>query len=113
MWTATIQEKNFKQGTAFINVGFSNGTESFSEVFEMRRGADLNGNITSRLAQLEDTQTFVDTLNLGAYTVPAIAKAEELPLQKLQRLQQLVTLGVIKDTDDEVIQAIVAVKNTL
>lgn len=115
MWNAEIKDKSIVQGELIVNVLFSNGTEEFNEVFNMRRGEDLNGNIISRLSQIEALTTFTEELELGAYTplVKEIVDIKEDPLIALRKKKELVDLGVIKATDPDFVEALANVKDSL
>lgn len=103
MWTATINEKRLAAGVLTVNVGYSNGTESFTEMYAVRSGPELNASLLSKINQLTALDVDAATLQLGSYT-PIIypipqpdPKAEAI--SKVQDLKKLVDLGLAKDTD--------------
>lgn len=115
MWNSEIRGKNIEQGILSVNVLFKDGAESFNEIFSMRNGADLNGNIKSRLDQLNTLQDFHDAIELGPYTPtdPIPDEDPRIKIGKLRELKEYVDLGLIKDTDPELQAALTDAKESL
>lgn len=114
MWTAQIESKRFQKGTLQIGVIYSNGIETFSEPSIVSSLEEINIIISSRLSQLEALESL--EVPLGPYepksnVIPVNEK--EQSLTRLRELQELVRLGVFKDTDSQIVDAIEDVKENL
>lgn len=114
MWTATITRKDFEGGTLRLIVLFNNGTRTVEETFFLRRGNELDSLIKNRIAELTALDTAEAGLTLGVYTPTPDVVVPQTPLQialsNLNRLQNLVNLGIIKTTDTEYVNALAAAK---
>lgn len=69
MWTATIESKGFSKGVFQIGVIYSNGSDTFSEVHQLRGVSDAESAIKSRLSQLNSID--LSQIQLGSYTPPS------------------------------------------
>lgn len=111
MWTATIESKTFSKGILQVGVVYTNGNESFTEPYVISSEEEINGRITNRLSTLEKLEGV--SISLGAFT-PQLVTSDENPkqekLNELRKIKELVSLGVLKDTDQQVLDAIEAVK---
>lgn len=116
MWNAKIADKKFENGVLAVIVAFSNGTTEHTEVFTIRNGAELAGNINRRLDEMNALETFVSTLEIGDYEREAVQEMSpkmvlDVKLATLESLKKLVEAGAIKETDKEFTDAQVEVKN--
>lgn len=114
MWSATITRKDFDNGLLRVIVVFSDGVRSCEETYNLRRGPELDSFIKSRLIELNALDTFASSLSIGAYTPQIDVAAPPNPLttalRELREVHELVSIGVLKDTDQEVIDALTAAK---
>lgn len=108
MYTAEATAKTISEGGLTITVRFSDGTNSFTEDFYANSGMDdawLQNRVKNRLEALNSLKEFSDSLSLGAISTDvqepqkpaAQVWVEEYIL--LKRMQSLVSLGIVSDTD--------------
>lgn len=62
MYTATLKDRVIEGGKIRWVVAFSNGTDSWTESFNINKYSDLQPNVARRLAELN----FVDTFTIGS-----------------------------------------------
>lgn len=117
MWTAQIESKTNDRSVLFVGVQYTDGTKKFGESIDMTGGDidTLNNKIQARLNTLNANDTLVDDITLGAFTPPTIKPVDEkeAALTELRKLQDLVNLGVLKESDQQVLDAIADVKAKL
>lgn len=105
MWKSTIDSKNLKNGELIVGVVYTNDiddNQSYS-AYSVRTSKDLDERIQARLGELNSID--IDSIPLGEYTPTPKEQTnkEEFnkKLAKVGELKQLVTLGIIPDTDPE------------
>jgi hypothetical protein len=118
MFTATITKKSFAEGVMQVVVEFSNGTITFTRAFNINSADDLKRQVRNEITRLNELAELATTLPDGSYTPtettpPAptqavLDKQEWFPdFTRLERVQELVTLGVLTGTET----AVVALRN--
>lgn len=117
MYTAKIVDKKIENGSLLVNVNYTNGVTNFNVIYPVRSEKDLDNLIRSKLEELEALITLEATLTLGVYTPTAKEtpiKTEPTPLElateTLYKLKEKINLGVLKETDQEFIDAVTAYK---
>lgn len=114
MFTATTTKKDFRQGVFQVTVDFTDGTETITEAFNVTSEDDLNRKIESKLSTLNGLKTLATDLVLGEWEKPTEIIKEQTPLelttQKLHELKNKINLGVLKETDQEFIDAVTSYK---
>lgn len=114
MWIATIHSKDFNNGTFRAFVKYSDGTNGFDDVITLSNQENLDATIRNRIKQLETTATFADSVPTGEFTpAPEPVKQQtqyELAIQEVNRVKNLVELGILKETDQEFVDAVTALK---
>lgn len=115
MWASTIDRKDFSNGQFRVFVKYTDGAgSSFEEAYNLSNAENLNNTIRSRIDQLQAVEAFADTVTLGAYTPtpkPVIAASDyEIALAEVSRVKNLVSLGILKETDQEFVDAVAALK---
>jgi len=119
MWSAKIADKGFKGGVLTVNVAYTQGAESFNEVYQVTNAFDLDRRIRNRLLQLEETDAFSKALTVGEYTLVETVETKtpqgefNEKLGNLQRLKNLVDLGVIDEDNAEYTSALAETKEKL
>lgn len=114
MWSATIESKTFEKGFLQIGVSYTNGIETFSEPYQINTESDINVKIKSRLSQLNMLETM--EIPLGPYLAieeTNTTDPKQYAIMNLRKAKDMVALGVFKDSDKEVLDAIQAVKEQL
>jgi hypothetical protein len=112
MWTASIDAKEYSKGILTVRVMYKNGEDGIGEAYQVSSLDSLNQSIKNKLKQLEDISVVHDSVKLGAFVAPAdpVTTAYELALQEVSRVKNLVSVGILKDTDAEYVSAITALK---
>jgi hypothetical protein len=115
MFTATTTKKDFRAGVFQVTVEFTNGEETIVEAFNINSEEDMNNKIGARLDTLNRLLELENTLVLGAWTKKAPDPApEQTPLQLAEQaiweLKRKIELGVLKETDQEFVDAVTAYK---
>lgn len=118
MFTANITKKDFRLGTLQIVVEFSNGVpqETISQAFNITSQEDLDSKIETKIAELNALAALASAVKTGAWVKVVKPKEEPVltPLQEaeaeLYRLKNLIDLGVVKETDQEFVDAVTAYK---
>lgn len=116
MYSPSILSTDIRQGKLYIIVQFTDGTDTFNEEFVTNSGADpdwLKKAVGRRLADINSLSELKPELGTFDPTIPAapIPQAEmkkrnyREKLVSLQRLSQLVQLGVIPSGDSTVASA--------
>lgn len=105
MFTSSIVQKGIQDKAFLVGVSYSNGSVQFVETLDMTGGdlPTLNQKVASRLATLNATETLIPQVTPGVF-VPVTPGQTPLQiflssLRTLQSLTNLVTLGVIPDTN--------------
>lgn len=106
MYTATLKNRLIEQGKIRWVVEFSNGTDVFTESFNVNKYTDLQPRVASRLAELNyvDTYTIDGTIDSTVATPTQPTQAEidrNTWLQDWRILQvadELIAHGVIVNT---------------
>jgi hypothetical protein len=98
MWTSKIVEKGIEKGELAVNVFFTNGTDSFNQLYKITNaGDDLDGYIKSRLSQLNSVASI--NVALGDYTpkaaTPNLKTDYQNKLARIVHFKTLVDLGII------------------
>jgi len=111
MWTATIHKTDFNNGSFRAYVKYSDGTNSFDETVGLSTQDNLNKAIRNRIQGLEEVSTFVSTVPMGPFAPSQeVATPYELALKEVSRVKNLVSLGILKETDQEFVDAVSALK---
>lgn len=113
MWISKIVDKNLSLGELRVNVSYSNGTDDFNEVYSIRNEQDLNARIKNKLSELEDKEIIFSNIQTGVYTPvdnQVVVNPLEQKMTELRKLKEQVSLGLMKETDKEYLDAISAVK---
>jgi hypothetical protein len=115
MFTATKQSISFQQGVFQVVVEYQNGSDVFVKAYNINSEDDLNNRIENELNTLNRLLELTETLSLGAWSKPVKVTpppptALELAKQKLYDLKEKVNLGVLKETDQEFVDAVAAYK---
>lgn len=113
MWTAEIKSVTKENGWILVNVGYSNGEQSFEESYKATNGSGeewLKGVVRQKINSLEAVDTIYDTLNAKVgqpidVSVPEPTR-EELERQalavkrlKIQSLKIDLDLGLIDQVE--------------
>jgi hypothetical protein len=114
MFTATTTKKDFRAGVFQVTVEFTNGEETIVEAFNINSEDDMNNKIGTRLDTLNRLLELKNTLVLGAWTKKEVPVVQATPLELAERtiweLKRKIELGVLKETDQEFIDAVTAYK---
>lgn len=106
MYTATLKNRLIEGGKIRWVVEFTNGSDSFTESFNVNKYSDLQPKVAIRLSELN----FVDTFTIDGVidpTVPVLTPPTQAELEKstwlrdweiLKRANELIANGVIADT---------------
>lgn len=116
MWTAQILSKAFSKGFIQVRVSYTNGTDEFSEVYDIQSLPQLNSNITFHLADLNKLD--FASIPTGNYvpTEPTPTPSESdkakyfVLLNKYNQVQDAINKGLIKSDDASVTQLITDLK---
>lgn len=117
MWQVEIKSKEFANGTLSVNVSYSNGTDQFNEVYNIRAAEHLDPLIKNRVEQLESLSSF--SLPMGTYTLPTdkpvVATIDPFKesYSKLSELKSYVDLGIIPKDDPDFLAALQDAKDKL
>lgn len=112
MWTATIESQNLAKGVLTVGVKYTDGSEILGESHQISSLEALNSTIKSRLDYLNSLSAIV--IPIGAYVPTESTQSPDpkvISLNELRRIQDLVALGVLKETDQQVTDAIQLVKS--
>lgn len=116
MWTSKIVGKRVENGALFVDVHFINGDASIARTVDMTGGSldVLSLKIQSQLDTLNTTDDLFTQIIVGEFT-PIIqdVSSQEEALNNLRKAKELVDLGVIDDTDPQVLDALTAVKESI
>lgn len=115
MFTATTTKKDFRGGIFQVTVNFIDGNETITEAFNVISENDLNNRIENRLNTLNELQTLATDLVLGTWAKKPVEPTKEptaleLAEQKLYELKRKVDLGVLKEPEQEFVDAVTAYK---
>lgn len=109
MYTATLKDRLIEGGKIRWVVEFTNGTDVFSESFNLNTYSDVEKRVSSRLSELN----FVDTFTIGGtieqievVTPTKVETDKEVWMkdyQILQKVNELINNGIDISTFDEVI----------
>lgn len=109
MYTAIIKEKKMEGSQIAVYVEFSDGQNTFTDVFRASSAVDekwLKANVKSRLDALNNNAELVGRLQLGALDVsdiaPVVDEEKEAFLAKKQEVikaKRLKELGILTDQD--------------
>lgn len=106
MYTATLKNRVIEGGKICWVVEFTNGTDVWSESFNVNRYTELQPRVANRLAELN----YVDTFTIDGVidsTVPAIIQPTQAEIDRstwlrdfdiLKKANDLITNGVIVNT---------------
>lgn len=112
MWTATIDGKEYAKGILTVRVMYKNGDDGFGEAYTVSSIDSLNQSIKNKLRQLENTALVYDSIQPGEFVPPAdpTQSPYELAQQEVYRLKNLISLGILKETDQEFVDAVANLK---
>lgn len=118
MYTANITNKNLSAGNLQIEVTFTDGADTFVEAFNVTTEDDLNEKIAKRIDTLNGLVELNTKIAVGAWvkpTIPAPATPTDVEIaeKELRELKELISLGVMKETDQEFIDAVAAYKSAV
>jgi len=113
MWTATIDGKEYVKGILTVQVMYKNGDDGVGESYVISSVDSLNERIKNKLKQLEDLSVVHNSIQLGEFIPPAdpVPTAYELALKEVNRVKNLVSLNILKETDQEFLDAVSALKS--
>lgn len=114
MWTATIDRTDFSNGQFRVFVKYSDGINSFEESYNLSTRQALNSQIKNRLEQLTSVQALASSIEVGSFTpeeeVVVGPTPYELAVGEVARLKGLISLGIMKETDPEFVNAVTELK---
>lgn len=115
MFTATITNKDFRGGVFQVTVQYLNGTDTFTEAYNILSEEDLDNRIGNKIDTLNRLLELETTLTIGEWTkketpAPVGPTALEVARTKIYELKEKINLGVMKETDQEFIDAVAAYK---
>lgn len=114
MFTAETISKDFRGGEFQIVVKYANGADVFTKAHNVSSEDDMNRQIEIQLNKLNNLLDLEAKLTLGVWVKPIAPTVDYTPLQvaeaKLFELKRLVDLGVMKETDQEFVDAVSAYK---
>jgi hypothetical protein len=114
MFTYNLTDKAIENGQARVTFEFTDGTVKVSRTWIVTDEADIDRRIESEIASLDKAVALNGRLVKNAYVKAAqsvkVETALETAEKNLYRLKNLISLGVIKETDQEFIDAVVAYK---
>ncbi len=70
MFTATTTKKDFRNGVFQVSVEYKNGTDVFTEAYNINSEDDLNNRIENRLNTLNNLLSLEGSMVLGKWTKP-------------------------------------------
>ena len=117
-WTATISQKVYNSGTIRVDVLYSKGEDTFSVVYpNIKSFTELQSRVQSKLKELENLDVEVTKIpESGPLELPVVVEVppteKEMALNTLYELKEKVSLGIIKESDQEFIDAVAAYKAT-
>lgn len=94
MYTATIDSKDFTKGVFQIVVIYTNGTDKFTETYQLRGISDAQNAIINRLSQLNSVD--LSQIKLGTFTPPVSSIPLPPNQAQLDQATFLVDLGQFK-----------------
>ena len=111
MWTYKIAGKRMANGTPYIKVDFTNGTDSFSREIIATVEDGLKKQIDSQIKQCESNEAFLNSVpeekyeNLEIQT-PVLSERDQFlkNYTKLKSLKEGIDLGVFDADNDEYIE---------
>jgi hypothetical protein len=77
MFTATTTKKDFRSGVFQVTVEYQNGSDTFTEAYNINSEEDLNNRIENKLNTLNNLLALESSLVIGAWTKPV--KEEYVP----------------------------------
>jgi hypothetical protein len=117
MFTAKTTKKDFRDGVFQVTVEYKNGADTFTEAYNISSADDLDNRIGNRLDTLNRLLELEDELSIGAWVKPQKPTHEPTPLelaeQKIWELKRKIELGVLKETDQEFVDAVSAYKGLM
>lgn len=120
MFTYNLTDSTIENGQCRVTFEFTNGTVKVSRTWFVTSEDDINRRIKDEINSLDNTVALKSRLVNGAYTV--VEKPEEpikeltpleLATQNLYQLKEKISLGVLKETDQEFVDAVTAYKVAL
>jgi hypothetical protein len=109
MYTATITNKDFREGTLQVSVAFKKGAETITEAFNVNGADDLNNRIENRLNTLNQLADFVDALELGVWHKPVkevvVPDPKQLALNKVYEAKGQLDAKLITEEEYDAIVA--------
>lgn len=117
MFTYTLSGKVIENGQNRITVDYTNETLKFSETFFFASKEELDSRITNTIARLKKVIALNSEIVIANYVKaekPTEVVKEATPLelaeQVIWELKRKIELGVMKETDQEFVDAIEAYK---
>lgn len=116
MWTSKIVGKRLESGALYVDIHFVNGEASIARTIDLTGGSldVLSQKVQDQLNTLNTTDTLATNIVIGDFT-PDVPDADPkgIALANLRQTKELVSLGVIKDTDPQVADALTAFKDAV
>lgn len=116
MFTYTLSGKTIENGKNRITVAYSNGTVKCDETFFFNSKEELDQRITDKLADLDKVVALDASINVVGYVKtdkPVIVTevtALDIAEAKLYEMKKRIELGVLKETEQEFIDAVAEYK---
>lgn len=119
MYTAKSTGKSLSNGVLSVTVEYTNGTDTFSEVYQANSGQDthwLENRVRNRLLSANTLPDFSDSLQLGpivpSIVVPTTSDIWGDSYIKLRFMQKSVDDGLLDKTDTDYVSLKKRVKDT-
>lgn len=114
MFTYNLTDKAIENGQARVTFQFTDGTVTVSRTWIVTDEADIDRRIENEIASLDKAVALNGRLVKNNYVKAAPAVKVETPLElaekNLYRLKNLINIGVMKETDQEFVDAVAAYK---
>lgn len=82
MFTATLTAKSFKDGNFQVAVEYTDGTNTFTQAYNVNSENDLHRIIEERIKSLEELKALEAALALGPWVKPIKTEPEIEPVKK-------------------------------
>jgi hypothetical protein len=120
MFTYNLTDKTIENGRLRVTIEYTNGTVNVSETFSVVTQEELDNKITRKLAELEGVVELSKKVIIGNYTKTEKLVEEPKEPTELERAEQAIwelkrkiDLGVMKESDQEFIDAVTAYKTLM